>query len=170
MCSVNVAFDILRAMIPTEPINRKLSKIETLKLACGYINHLNAILAFGLVDNPCQYWGRQTGFSGICTFCVARFKVDVSLVPLNYLWQYLRTVSCWASFQFSLGLNNFQSRVFKLLIRDETIFCIDLEFLIWYNILFRKMFSRKCQLEFLFSIDYYFIAMYLSCMHDEFMP
>lgn len=45
--SVNSAFSTLRLLIPTEPKNRKLSKIETLRLAKSYISHLSASLAVG---------------------------------------------------------------------------------------------------------------------------
>lgn len=45
--SVNSAFSTLRLLIPTEPKNRKLSKIETLRLAKSYISHLNATLVIG---------------------------------------------------------------------------------------------------------------------------
>lgn len=45
--SVNSAFSTLRNLIPTEPKNRKLSKIETLRLATSYIEHLGAILLTG---------------------------------------------------------------------------------------------------------------------------
>ena len=38
--SVNGAFQHLRGLIPTEPVDRKLSKIETLRLATSYIEHL----------------------------------------------------------------------------------------------------------------------------------
>ena len=38
--SVNGAFTHLRGLIPTEPVDRKLSKIETLRLATSYIEHL----------------------------------------------------------------------------------------------------------------------------------
>ncbi|CAH8559853.1 unnamed protein product [Schistosoma turkestanicum] len=53
--SVNDAFLMLRSLIPTEPINRKLSKIETLRLASSYISHLHAILVTGSgpADQPC---------------------------------------------------------------------------------------------------------------------
>ncbi|VDQ11142.1 unnamed protein product, partial [Trichobilharzia regenti] len=53
--SVNDAFLLLRSLIPTEPINRKLSKIETLRLASSYISHLHAILVTGSnpADQPC---------------------------------------------------------------------------------------------------------------------
>lgn len=38
--NVNVGFDKLRKLIPTDPEDRKLSKIEVLRLATSYINHL----------------------------------------------------------------------------------------------------------------------------------
>lgn len=51
--SVNSAFNSLRQLIPTEPINRKLSKIETLRLAKSYISHLLAVLVTGTNQRPC---------------------------------------------------------------------------------------------------------------------
>jgi len=59
--SVNSAFNALRGLIPTEPINRKLSKIETLRLACSYIAHLATILILSpeeaWADQPCvRHW------------------------------------------------------------------------------------------------------------------
>ncbi|KAF5890993.1 transcription factor 15-like, partial [Clarias magur] len=42
--SVNTAFSALRTLIPTEPADRKLSKIETLRLASSYIAHLDNVL------------------------------------------------------------------------------------------------------------------------------
>ena len=44
MHTVNSAFDQLRELVPTYPSNRKLSKIDTLKLACAYINDLTSLL------------------------------------------------------------------------------------------------------------------------------
>lgn len=38
--NVNAGFDNLRRLIPTDPEDRKLSKIEILRLATSYINHL----------------------------------------------------------------------------------------------------------------------------------
>ena len=38
--NVNAGFDRLRKLIPTEPVNRKLSKIEILRLSTSYIKHL----------------------------------------------------------------------------------------------------------------------------------
>lgn len=46
--SVNSAFVSLRQLIPTEPKTRKLSKIETLRLAHSYIEHLVAMLITGM--------------------------------------------------------------------------------------------------------------------------
>lgn len=46
--SVNSAFITLRQLIPTDPIHRKLSKIETLRLAKSYIGHLESILLTGI--------------------------------------------------------------------------------------------------------------------------
>ncbi|XP_055643103.1 basic helix-loop-helix transcription factor scleraxis-like [Toxorhynchites rutilus septentrionalis] len=51
--SVNSAFSNLRMLIPTEPKNRKLSKIETLRLAKSYISHLIAVLLTGNLKQPC---------------------------------------------------------------------------------------------------------------------
>lgn len=47
MHTVNSAFDQLRELVPTYPSNRKLSKIDTLRLACAYIEDLTS-----LVRNP----------------------------------------------------------------------------------------------------------------------
>lgn len=44
MHTVNSAFDDLRELVPTYPSNRKLSKIETLRLACAYIEDLAKLL------------------------------------------------------------------------------------------------------------------------------
>ena len=44
MHTVNSAFDQLRELVPTYPTSRKLSKIDTLKLACTYIQDLKTLL------------------------------------------------------------------------------------------------------------------------------
>lgn len=71
--SVNSAFLTLRELIPTEPKYRKLSKIETLRLAIGYIEHLFAILVTGEPNRPCcahPNESQRNRFKPICTFCV----------------------------------------------------------------------------------------------------
>ena len=50
--SVNSAFSSLRDLIPTEPLDRKLSKIETLRLATSYIQHLAVQLNAGELHWP----------------------------------------------------------------------------------------------------------------------
>ena len=88
--SVNSAFTTLRTMIPTEPADRKLSKIETLRLATSYISHLHTVLVAGVDcnDQPClqstiksaQTVMLDTSVSGdlhknaranVCTFCMS---------------------------------------------------------------------------------------------------
>ncbi|XP_028836654.1 basic helix-loop-helix transcription factor scleraxis [Denticeps clupeoides] len=80
--SVNTAFSALRTLIPTEPADRKLSKIETLRLASSYISHLANVLLLGeecLDGQPCMSYQSilQTSASTnaslrpICTFCLS---------------------------------------------------------------------------------------------------
>ncbi|XP_061827545.1 transcription factor 15 [Nerophis lumbriciformis] len=77
--SVNTAFTALRTLIPTEPVDRKLSKIETLRLASSYISHLANVLLLGdgCEDaQPCLdvvHAGdkRSKQPRTICTFCLS---------------------------------------------------------------------------------------------------
>ncbi|KAG2464335.1 TCF15 factor, partial [Polypterus senegalus] len=79
--SVNTAFSALRTLIPTEPVDRKLSKIETLRLASSYIAHLANVLLLGENTEdgqPCltAVYGSHGELDGkqprtICTFCLS---------------------------------------------------------------------------------------------------
>lgn len=75
--SVNTAFVTLRTLIPTEPADRKLSKIETLRLATSYIAHLNTVLMVGsdCIDQPCiKHQAMIRGHDmpkPVCTFCLS---------------------------------------------------------------------------------------------------
>ena len=85
--SVNSAFLTLRTLIPTEPADRKLSKIETLRLAASYIAHLSTVLMVGaeVVEQPCLKNRARLRGSGplsvvsggdvtqkpVCTFCLS---------------------------------------------------------------------------------------------------
>jgi len=78
--NVNTAFTALRTLIPTEPVDRKLSKIETLRLASSYISHLANVLVLGEGredGQPCLsavYRGRDGEAKQprtICTFCLS---------------------------------------------------------------------------------------------------
>ncbi|VDK17853.1 unnamed protein product [Anisakis simplex] len=44
--SFNNAFSKLRALLPTLPVNKKLSKIEILRLSITYISYLDTLLTF----------------------------------------------------------------------------------------------------------------------------
>ncbi|XP_061685371.1 transcription factor 15-like [Syngnathoides biaculeatus] len=91
--SVNTAFTALRTLIPTEPADRKLSKVETLRLACSYISHLANMLMLGenCDGQPCLHH-QPTGVHGltqlsapplraICTFCLSNQRKQVSDQP-----------------------------------------------------------------------------------------
>ena len=77
--SVNDGFATLRQLIPTDPPNRKLSKIETLRLATSYIWHLHSLLinSYSVVNGnevDVEYVSCSTGTDRICTFCVAYLR------------------------------------------------------------------------------------------------
>uniref|UniRef100_A0A8C6U9K7 Si:ch211-246m6.4 n=1 Tax=Neogobius melanostomus TaxID=47308 RepID=A0A8C6U9K7_9GOBI len=91
--SVNTAFTALRTLIPTEPVDRKLSKIETLRLASSYISHLANVLLLGedcCDGQPClRYQSLLSPARGgthrsaappraICTFCLSNQRKLVS--------------------------------------------------------------------------------------------
>ncbi|XP_044764278.1 basic helix-loop-helix transcription factor scleraxis-like isoform X3 [Coccinella septempunctata] len=71
-----------RTLIPTEPKDRKLSKIETLRLASSYISHLGTQLITGSADQPCLQMFKSSGEehnfnrSQVCTFCMAGKKIS----------------------------------------------------------------------------------------------
>lgn len=96
--SVNSAFSTLRTLIPTEPADRKLSKIETIRLATSYIAHLQTVLTVGLdeVDQPCMIIRQSTSATDdssqapispthICTFCLSASKSKAQLVSMLHM-------------------------------------------------------------------------------------
>ncbi|EDV46207.1 transcription factor 15 [Drosophila erecta] len=72
--NVNSAYEALRNLIPTEPMNRKLSKIEIIRLASSYITHLSSTLETGTECQPCLLHKYEsegiTRRISICTFCL----------------------------------------------------------------------------------------------------
>lgn len=75
--SVNDAFITLRQLIPTEPLDRKLSKIETLRLASSYISHLHSVLVTGTscMEQAClRHCGLENQPRVVCTFCLTELK------------------------------------------------------------------------------------------------
>ncbi|KAL8181437.1 UNVERIFIED_CONTAM: hypothetical protein K2H54_001855 [Gekko kuhli] len=105
--SVNTAFTALRTLIPTEPADRKLSKIETLRLASSYISHLGNVLLVGEAcgdGQPCHttpaFFHHSTTTSSsspptresensqpkqICTFCLSNQRKMVEPFPFRAL-------------------------------------------------------------------------------------
>ncbi|MEQ2159005.1 hypothetical protein GOODEAATRI_018011 [Goodea atripinnis] len=88
--SVNTAFTALRTLIPTEPADRKLSKIETLRLASSYISHLANVLLLGedcRDGQPCLRYQDMIlhgspaltapSLRPICTFCLSNQRKQV---------------------------------------------------------------------------------------------
>ncbi|KAM3614387.1 uncharacterized protein V6R79_013333 [Siganus canaliculatus] len=94
--SVNTAFTALRTLIPTEPADRKLSKIETLRLASSYISHLGNVLLLGeglhdgqpchapsppffhVNSSPTRGSDQSAQPKHICTFCLSNQRKMVS--------------------------------------------------------------------------------------------
>uniref|UniRef100_A0A3B4AUP4 BHLH domain-containing protein n=1 Tax=Periophthalmus magnuspinnatus TaxID=409849 RepID=A0A3B4AUP4_9GOBI len=97
--SVNTAFTALRTLIPTEPADRKLSKIETLRLASSYISHLGNVLLLGeglhdgqpchapsppffhVNSSPNRGSDQSTQPKHICTFCLSNQRKMVRTKP-----------------------------------------------------------------------------------------
>ncbi|CAH0691881.1 unnamed protein product [Spodoptera exigua] len=87
--SVNIAFNTLRLLIPTEPPDRKLSKIEILRLAGSYITHLDNQLYTGDLEQPClQKNDVSDQDKSLCTFCWSAVKKDKSPQPAAHLNYY----------------------------------------------------------------------------------
>lgn len=93
--SVNTAFTALRTLIPTEPVDRKLSKIETLRLASSYISHLANVLLIGDGGEDAQpcvsaVYSAQGDSGGkqprtICTFCLSSQRKGVRTFQIMHL-------------------------------------------------------------------------------------
>ncbi|XP_049873249.1 transcription factor 15 isoform X2 [Pectinophora gossypiella] len=83
--NVNAAFHTLRLLIPTEPPDRKLSKIEILRLAGSYITHLDNQLYTGDIEQPClQKHDAENKTTSLCTFCWTTVKKDKYANVSNY--------------------------------------------------------------------------------------
>ncbi|CAK1551120.1 unnamed protein product [Leptosia nina] len=82
--NVNMAFNALRMLIPTEPPDRKLSKIEILRLAGSYITHLDNQLYTGDMERPClRNDNCEHKNASMCTFCWSTLKKERSTVTSN---------------------------------------------------------------------------------------
>lgn len=77
---VNSTFEILRNLIPTDPVDRKLSKVETLRLASSYIRHLRTLLLRSShlqnqQDVLFSCFTCKANEHDVCTFCVNSEKM-----------------------------------------------------------------------------------------------
>ncbi|XP_026327643.1 transcription factor 15 [Hyposmocoma kahamanoa] len=86
--SVNTAFNTLRLLIPTEPPDRKLSKIEILRLAGSYITHLDNQLYTGDMEQPCLQKDNTDKGTNLCTFCWSAVKKDKPSTPARNYYSY----------------------------------------------------------------------------------
>ncbi|OWK60427.1 Transcription factor 15 [Lonchura striata] len=85
--SVNAAFGALRRLIPTRPADRRLSKVETLRLASSYISHLANVLLLqqrrhdeaAAAEQPCAPRSPPGASAprSICTFCLSEQRQRV---------------------------------------------------------------------------------------------
>lgn len=101
--SVNTAFTALRTLIPTEPVDRKLSKIETLRLASSYISHLANVLLIGDGGEDAQpcvsaVYSAQGDSGGkqprtICTFCLSSQRKGVRDHSKLWSWEIMHLVT-----------------------------------------------------------------------------
>lgn len=64
MQNINDAFEGLRAHIPTLPYEKRLSKVDTLKLAIGYIKFLNELVRADKGNDPLSGNGGLSRCSG----------------------------------------------------------------------------------------------------------
>lgn len=80
MHAVNNAFDMLRELVPAYPSNRKLSKIDTLKLACAYINDLA-----GLLREHQAMQGRDLNLPATSSMTNRRYSFDTTTSFNNLL-------------------------------------------------------------------------------------
>ncbi|XP_033917220.1 transcription factor 15-like [Melopsittacus undulatus] len=90
--SVNAAFGALRRLIPTRPADRRLSKVETLRLAASYIAHLANVLLLEQAEGtaaaqPCPQPvpPGTTAPRPICTFCLSEQRKRVRAQPMPVL-------------------------------------------------------------------------------------
>ena len=76
MLSINSAFEALRHQVPTFPYERRLSKIDTLRLAIAYIALLSDLLESGTEDPAAYIQARlqETGCKKLPWFTSGEFQ------------------------------------------------------------------------------------------------
>ena len=85
--SINGAFDELRQHVPTFPYEKRLSKIDSLRLAIAYIALLREILDHSDTMEPLEYIGKKINKT---------YKYPKSNVSIfDSLFLYGNVVRCW---------------------------------------------------------------------------
>ncbi|KRX84718.1 Pancreas transcription factor 1 subunit alpha [Trichinella sp. T6] len=90
MQSINDAFDGLRHRIPTLPYEKRLSKVDTLKLAIGYIQFLQEVLEKEPNELPCDLLSsnnRSTGLSETIVLSETEGKINNQYVNAQQHFQ-----------------------------------------------------------------------------------
>ncbi|XP_053205375.1 uncharacterized protein LOC128389770 [Panonychus citri] len=88
MQSINDAFESLRAHIPTLPYEKRLSKVDTLKLAIGYIDFLSELISTGRNPNdPLQSTYQPAQVKKIIIHC-QKVPYGLQLAGHSLSWTY----------------------------------------------------------------------------------
>ncbi|KAG7175208.1 Pancreas transcription factor 1 subunit alpha-like 1 [Homarus americanus] len=88
MQSINDAFEGLRAHIPTLPYEKRLSKVDTLRLAIGYISFLAELVASDRAPDPHLHPPNHNDTNRKVIVRSSRMSVDS--VPHSLTWSYVR--------------------------------------------------------------------------------
>ncbi|XP_076049806.1 48 related 1 [Oratosquilla oratoria] len=88
MQSINDAFEGLRAHIPTLPYEKRLSKVDTLRLAIGYISFLADLVASDRVPDPHLHHPHHHDHGRKVVVRSSRMSVDS--VPHSLSWAHVR--------------------------------------------------------------------------------
>jgi hypothetical protein len=84
MQSINEAFELLRTQLPTLPYEKKISKVDTLKMAIGYINFLTDLL-----NNDTRYNNNSSSSKEAKKFIYVfqKYNYNDGLVGHSLSWQ-----------------------------------------------------------------------------------
>ncbi|XP_045624905.1 pancreas transcription factor 1 subunit alpha-like [Procambarus clarkii] len=88
MQSINDAFEGLRAHIPTLPYEKRLSKVDTLRLAIGYISFLAELVASDRAPDPHLHPPNHNDANRKVIVRSSRTSVDS--VPHSLTWSHVR--------------------------------------------------------------------------------
>lgn len=109
MQSINEAFEGLRTHIPTLPYEKRLSKVDTLKLAISYISFLNDMLR---KDKN----GNETGLTGLKRNVQKeppkKFYLKGECEILVCVWQIINHCNSDGNFSIEISINHVSMKFF----------------------------------------------------------